>query len=432
MLENRIIKYRSIIFLFIIFIGVLWHFDLIDKLCCIPLILLCFIKGQKEDRWFNPFVLLIVTIVSFLVYFDSIAPFYLRDMENSTRWLIVCCLYALFAGMLFVPKNSVSPIYTGNKNENFYFVFCIGLLPAVLSFVLYGNTLSLSGDDLTEMKSERVIPVINELYPFLYASIIVSCKNDNFRQFVLSAICSILAALLSATKSSIFITFLFIVIGCTSFSPFEYNLLFLRIKKYVWLIIPLSCLFLFFFTSNRKNADSDLSYLEKSQSEVIGLSNNSDIARNLFNVYLYYCSPWSNLDYNIAYNYESGKGVNTFGQFPHRLGIEVSKVEKMNPTFLNTHSFITDFYIDFGWIGSVIASFLLGMLIYIIYLKFGLSDDSLMLAFYCIVAKSTILLFFSNHFTMGGVLNSFLSYGLYYLIFMVISSFKDDKTWTKY
>ena len=81
----------------------------------------------------------------------------------------------------------------------------------------------------------------------------------------------------------------------------------------------------------------------------------------------------------------------------------------MNPTFLNTHTYITDFYIDFGYVGAIIASFILGCLIFFFYKKYGMSNDPLLIGFYVLIAYATFMMFFSNHFVNGYLLNYFIT-----------------------
>ena len=88
----------------------------------------------------------------------------------------------------------------------------------------------------------------------------------------------------------------------------------------------------------------------------------------------------------------------------------------MQPAFLNTHSFITDFYLDFGYFGAMLASFILGCIIFYCYRKYGLSSDALLVSFYVLISYATLMLFFSNHFIIGYLLNYYITFGGYYLL----------------
>jgi oligosaccharide repeat unit polymerase len=65
----------------------------------------------------------------------------------------------------------------------------------------------------------------------------------------------------------------------------------------------------------------------------------------------------------------------------------------------NTHGFLADFYLDFGVLGVVCLSYLLGMLVKLSYVLAVEKPDVLSQSAWLCVGFASFMLFFSNHFT---------------------------------
>lgn len=382
------------------------------KILIVLLLLLTISKGRKQKLFFNPYYIFVSTIISYFLYSHSIGGIFLSDLGLDTQILIILCLYAVFCGFVTGEFLKVKAIISGNYTENFYFVFIVGVLPSLIAISLYGNTLDMSGEELLESKEKMSIPFFGQFAYWLPASIIIACKKNVSRWIVIATVASFIVALMSVTKTGMLIALMYLTIGLYIFNPdiLKHRFVIL-IKKYSFIVLPVFIISFFIFNNSlRHEASSDLemSYVEKSNSKV--WSSTYEFGQGMFLNYLYYCSPWSNLDYNIRKQHKKGYGSNTVAQFAHLLRLPEHRVEKLNPTFLNTHSFITDYYIDFGFFGAVIASYVLGIFIFFCYRKFGCSDDPLLLSFYILVAFATFMLFFSNHFNQGYLLNYFITF----------------------
>lgn len=368
-------------------------------------------NGRLQDKIYNPFNILCVTCLSYLCYYPLLGGMFLEYICDSTQVLIVLCLFAVFLGMFVVSRKNITPIDIGNRCANFWIVFIVGALPSIVAIYLFGNTLDMSGEEMLESKEKMTLPFWGQFAYWLPTSIIVACKKNNSKLIVISLIASLYVALVSVTKTGMLMACLFFAIGVTTFKPdIMQHKIALFLKKYAIVWLPALMLSYFVYNNSiRHEADSgdSMEYLERSGTSVVQGTDN--VAQGMFLNYLYFCSPWSNLDYNVLLNHERGYGKNTFGQFAHLLRIDEKRVPKMNPTFLNTHTFITDFYIDFGYVGAIIVSFLLGCLIFYFYKKYGMSDDPLLIGFYVLIAYATFMMFFSNHFVNGYLLNYFIT-----------------------
>ena len=398
-----------------------------QKVITVLLIIFCFRKGMTTKDLFSPYVLLIVPLTSYLLYFAELGPAFLADLQTRTDFLIVLCFTAIVIAFTVMKALKIKPVKTKRSyNENFWVICIIGLIPAVLSYILYGSVFDATGDAMLEIKEKQSLPVIGQLAYFLPASIIVACKNNNSKQIIIAVFLSFFAAALTLTKTSLLVALIFTLAGLYQFNPGIVNSKpALFIKKYIYIWLPVLVIYMFMANNSiRQEAQGGgaMEYVELSNSHLI--TNRGNLVQGLFLNYLYLCSPWSNLDYNVQRINEISGGSNSFAQFADKLGIKVETVEKLEPAFLNTHSFITDFYIDFGYLGAIMASFVLGCIIYFFYSKFYFSGDALLLAYYCLIAFATIMLFFSNHFVNGYLLNYLITFCGYYLIIHCLNNKK--------
>ena len=377
----------------------------------------CIIRGIAQKYIYNPFIILIPTLISFLLYIPEWGGYFFPNLCTLTQSIIAFSFIALFLGISFGINHNISPLIRGYEKESIGIMMGLGLINTIFVIAFYGNVLALSGDALLEAKEGTDIPIIGQLAYFLPASIIVACKRNNTKLIIFTIAISLFAAIITVTKTSILVSFFYILVGFLRFKPDILNSkIGYYLRKYAIIWLPILIIYMF---SNNNSIRSDaqggeISYFERSNSS-ISSEYQGDLAESLFLNYLYYSSPWGNLDYNIRNNHKRGYGVNTFAQFGKRFGIDVKTVKKIEPTFLNTHSFLTDYVIDFGAIGAVLASFVLGWLIAFCYCRYGCSDDPIWISFYSLISFATFMLYFSNHFNNGYLFNYFLSFGTYYL-----------------
>lgn len=414
-------KTITIIFLLLTILTLLYLEESI-KIILIPLLVVCFYLGHKEEVWFNPYNILIISLISYLLYDYRIAPFFLQELSISTELLIILCFTAIIFGFSFCRILNINNATSIKKTENFWIILLIGLIPTTASVILFGNILEMEGTEMLETREKYSIPLIGQLAYFLPASIIIACRNNNSRLICLSIFLSLLAAFMTITKTAILVCLIFVIIGFTKFNPDILQTKHIKILKKTSLFwFPVLLIYVFILNNSVRHdagTSTSMDYIERSGTMLV--DDYTDFGESMFLNYLYYCSPWGNLQYNIDHNSMVGYGKNTFAQFGKKFGIEVDTVEKIEPTFLNTHSFITDFFIDFGYLGAIIASFILGFLIYFFYRKFGISDDPLLLAHYALICYATTMLFFSNHFTNGYLLNYLITFGGYSALFRLI------------
>lgn len=385
-----------------------------SKIAVWLLLMICYNNAIKSKYWYNPYLLFMATIISYLLYWDELGGMYMDELCLNTRFYAILGMGAVVLGFTVCQKMGKKTVFVGSVTENFYLVFFIGLIPTVLSYMLYGNIASLDGEEMLEAKKNFSIPVIGQLAYFLPASIVIACKKNNTKLIFIALAFSFLAAIMTISKTALLLTLIFFLISLTKFKP---SIMETRVYKLVdrfkFVIIPFLIIVMFMYNNNKRHdADSnnEMAFVESSSSNVWGTDN---LAQNMFLNYCYYVQPWSNLNYNIEYNNKPGSiGGNSLAQFGKKLGINTYPRQKVQPTFFNTHTFLTDYYLDFGFFFGILISFLMGILIYSCYVKFGLSDDPLLISFYILIAYATVMMFFSNHFNNGYLMNYFITFGL--------------------
>ena len=278
---------------------------------------------------------------------------------------------------------------------------------------MFGNIVSLEGEDLLEAKEQFTLPILGQLSYFLPASIVVACKKNKTKYILIAIIFSIISALLTISKTALLLTVVFFLIAVSKFTPsITDNYIYKRFNTYKFIFIPILILFMFVYNNNKRQSatNRDMEFVESSS--VNSVWGKDNFSQNMFLNYCYFVQPWSNFNYNVLYNKENGKiGGNTLSQFAKKIGVKPQKIRKKNPYFFNTHTYLTDYYLDFGFVFGCFMSFLLGMFIYYCYSRFGNSDDPLLISFYILVAYATIMMFFSNHFNIGYLLNYFMTFG---------------------
>lgn len=389
--------------------------DDFTKIIAWLILILCYSKARKSQNWYSPYYLFMVTIISYILYWERLGGIFMDELSLGTRIFAVSGLLAVVCGFIVCQNFHRQPIKVGRMNENFWLVFFIGLLPTALSYMKYGNIAALEGEEMLEAKKQFVLPIIGQLGYFLQASILVACKKNNTKLIVIATLFSFLAALLRITKTALLVTTLFFIVGVIRFHPaITGSRLYKIADKFKFVVIPVLVILMFMYNTNKRNeaarGDNGMNYVERSSST---LWETSFLAQILFIDYCYYVQPWSNLNYNIENNHNEGTiGGNSFAQFGKKLGIHINAKKKIQPYFFNTHTFLTDYYLDFGPVFAIIISFLLGILIYTCYSLFGLSDDPLLISFYILIAYATVMMFFSNHFNIGYLMNNFITFGL--------------------
>lgn len=374
------------------------------------LIYYCVIEGKKQSHFLNPFYLLTLTLFSFVIYNEEIGGIFMMPLSDEVKWMIVGSFTMVIVGLKVGTNFTTRAKKVGCYVENYWVIFWVGLIPTLLAVYLYGNVLDMSGDAMMDAKEKMVLPGLGQLLYFLPASIIVACKKNNTKLIILSTTMALWAAYLTVTKTAIMVVMVFLLVGLISFRPsIVENKVAKFFRAYAVILVPVFLLYTFMGNTTKRLDATNVSTnsIQKAEST---LKYDSDFADGMFSNYLYLSAAWSNVEYNVVHNKVTGDGRNTIWQFARKVGVDYDKTEKIEPFTFNVHTYITDWYLDFGYFGPIVMSLFLGMFVFFCYKKFCLSDDPLYIAFYAIVAEATLMMFFSNHFNGGSVLNYFITF----------------------
>ena len=123
-----------------------------------------------------------------------------------------------------------------------------------------------------------------------------------------------------------------------------------------------------------------------------------------FPSYMYMTTPLSNFAYLVEINNEQTNGAMTLWPIISTFQLkrlydfeEIAKQFRLWP--YNTHTFLADFFLDFGTVGLVFLPIILGLLVYFMYVRSLRSIDVLVHAEYMYFSYAVLMMFFSNHFT---------------------------------
>lgn len=240
------IKMRHIFILLTLLITVIMVTFSGDYSKCFAWLLLvfCFNKAPRNS-WFSPYYLFMVTIISYILYWDDLGGIYMDSLSLYTKSFALCGMTAVVFGFVFGQKIWHKPIKVGGLTENFYLVFFIGLLPTALSYLLYGNIASLDGEEMLEAKEQFSLPVISQLAYFLPASIVVACKKNDTKKIVIALVFSFLAALLTISKTALLLALIFFLIAITKFHPaITDTRIFKLINRLKYVVIPVIVIYM--------------------------------------------------------------------------------------------------------------------------------------------------------------------------------------------
>jgi len=350
--------------------------------------------GKKSPSVINPYYLFLATPVSLTFYNEDLSSFFLSAIEGFTLIIIFLGIISFCIGLI-----SYTPLKLSKDNINYSFwpLFILGSFPYILGILVHG--IPIFSDDVDFVKSNFFLPIIGQFTVFLFFAQVLAFKKRNKFFMYLSLSSNLFFNIIIVMKSS-----LGLLLVTTIFCYLKYTKI--RLKKY---LIPLfSLLFfvtLFFFQyfGELRNKDN----IEYSYKTLISFNNSFLDSQGdvLYAPYFYLTTPWSNLDFNINKIKQYEYGLHTLRPILSILQIDeiVSAEKKLIRNYqFNTHTYLTDFYNDFGIIGVIFLSFIFGRFVMIIYYNMLLRNSALDDTLWIYFGFATLMMFFSNHFTSVG------------------------------
>lgn len=360
-----------------------------------PLIMLLLWLGLRSTQMVNPYLLFIIAPLSTILYSTAVSPVFLPELDNYTQFVILMGLYSYVIGLMCVQPNK-RRLVSRSANYSFLAIFIIGLIPHLAGIAVTG--LPILSENVRAARDAYLLPFIGQFVIFLPLSILIAFKRQSRYLVLLSTSVAMALSVASATKFLILFTALFIIFGYIRYEG--RNLLYIK-PIYLILLSAASLPLAFNFVFNVRDVGDQTVFLWTSL-----IYFNYDLldqnAQYTYLPYLYLTTPISNFAYVVEVQPELTLGARSI--FPVAAVLQLDGFLTLEPRPIrmpqfNTHTFITDFYIDFGVPGVMIMSLLLGVIVKITFLTAHASRDVMAEGAWVCVGFASFMLFFSNHFT---------------------------------
>ncbi len=377
-------------------------------------------RGLCIDRdWFSPFTLFSTYYICILLYSPAVSNVYLPELTVSALLVMCAGSVAFCLGMWSCGSSRVgrrtdlahrpgdSP--TGHPLEySHWWLLAIGLCPLAYSVITKGLPAvawrQLSSVEIQEQRLLFDLPIVGSLACLTSAAIVVAASTHRRRDIILVWTAAIFSATVLFTKGSVASVLFFIGygIGC-------YRLI--KSKQQVAVVVCLGVVlallmgwWCYYARTGFGSERVDLYELHYTRGSTDYFPNR---LTQFYPAYMYMVTPFANCQYVMQVQHEYSMGIRTLWpvismlQLGRLCGIEVEEKPFLILPY-NTHTFLADFYLDFGPIGAVVAAYVLGIVVYRIYLRSRHNADALIRAEYAFWGFATFLMFFSNHFTSVG------------------------------
>lgn len=354
------------------------------KVCLVFLVLYCISKGMKEEKLLNPYILFLLCPISLLIY-RKVGIAYMLDLTPKTYILAISNMIGFIAALNvtrpFTNENNcigVGDAYPDYRKHSFWLIM-IGTL-SILYTVFTGKYHPLSA--------------ILSMLPVMALSC-AFCSQD--KNLIMAVLCLfILPSFWFASKTGV----LTVVLSLAIFYEKQAIRTIKQRRKIVALSVVAILVMVWSFSyANKERGEYDstegLEYYKR-DGRVKWNYNAS-----LFMPYMYACTPWANLQYVTE-----TQDTRTYGLWFVKPFLGYAQLDdffqeeyKLKPySSFNTFTFIAVQFKDFGYVGSILISFLLGIFVKKIYTRYLISLSPLDIACYVMVIQAELEMFFSNHF----------------------------------
>lgn len=367
--------------------------DIHFKLVALLLFFVCIFLGLRDGCPFSPFFLFSITPLSLALYEYKFSTYYLDRLSPYVYILALCSIAAFIAGLALLTFQVKNHIFSGERpgeNRLFWPLLLLGMSPVVFG-ILMAPRVFFSGNFLGVSEYVGRVPMSSVFMLCRYPALSLALKSKSGKRITVSLLCCLLALILSFNKSNLAF-FIFAVLV----SVHRYCLSNQSAKRIFRLLCVASIVLLFasvtFYDDIRGDFDS---------TQALVRTGSSGLPEFLMLPYMYLESSWTNLQYVIE-----TQPVHTFGLWLVRPLLFYLRVDGafddaytlVPASSYNTYTYITIPWKDFGFIGAVVISFLLGLFVSYVYQKFRADYSPFWTAAYALNAVAVFEMFFSNHF----------------------------------
>lgn len=356
--------------------------------------------GLGENTFFNPYFAFAVCPLSLAFYMPNASRYYMADLNSKTYVLLVFNFIAFTLGLVFF-KN-INLIKARNKSKRWpkvnnpdinrrwavAFVW-ISLLPVLLAIIL-----GISGGWNNIKNAYEKIPLSGITNMLVFAGLVFAFKSRKKKTIIFSVLAVVITAVALLTKTSVMFAIV-IIIG--SFDKY-YNTKKFKKWQYILLFVAIILFAL---------ADSTYTEIRGAQLHVhamIERASGGILPPWALSSYLYLEMPWSNTQYVMQNDISSTNGLWVMKTFLGYLGLDSNYAqfyELQHPTSFNTFGYVIYFFKDFGFIGSLIASYILGVIINKLYAAYQTSTSPFLAVVYLFNFRAVMMMFFNNHWCTG-------------------------------
>lgn len=362
----------------------------------------CIIEGLKLDYIINPFLLFAIVPISLLMYDLSVSTHYLVELRSDTYWLSIYNMLMFLMGMWLSKHletrfsslwNSSCEISDGNASHSAYIFMAVGLVPSIYGCI-FGFGHLLSGNLYALKETVNAAPLASIFSLFLYIGVMFALYSKRVRTITFCVIALLFSMIINFSKTTVVMMCICIIVHIYDLTKEN-----AKIKKWFTIILAGALvLFLASFTIyNNLRFDYDIN-------DYFGeLGYVGDISAQWFLPVMYLISPWGNLQYIVDTTTELSHGLWILKPVLGYLQLDGiwASVYELVPRYsaFNTYTYISVLYRDFGFWGSGIASFFMGMFVMRIFkMKMLYFDSPYIKAVYALNAYAVAMLFFNNHY----------------------------------
>ena len=375
------------------------HGFLVSRFIVVCIFIWCVYRGLHEDYYINPYILFSLTPLSLMIYSDQVSSYFLRLLDQKT-WIIAIVNMLVF--LIAMNLANRKPVFEEDLHRLSFMTVERSdqslRRHAILMFVI-GKM-----PDLILMATGIAIPFGHFFSMFQFLGIAVAYKSGYKKlSFVFCGLYFIISLLTTFNKTSFLMLALVLMICLEGEAENK------KQRKKVVLLTILGAVFLVVIAFPLKdflaNGGSINNFFESDMNALpayFASRVNWNGPVQLMMPYMYFTTPWNNLQYVMETTKEHTYGLWLIKPFLSYIQVagKIDAYTALTPyqNAFNTYGFISVQYVDFGIIGSAFSSIVLGVLVGKVYRRYRYCPDGFNIGCYGLVACATLEMFFSNHF----------------------------------
>ena len=363
-------------------VGIAYNSFFACRIVVVGLFIFCLINGRNEQTIINPYYLFAVTPLSLMLYFN-ISDRYLGDLDVKTWLIAIINMGAFIAGLTLSRTKPKERLHDVTDNVS------IGRHIVVLSALSFIPTYLYAFRSIA-------LPFYSVLSLLYIPALVCAIYSGRKKSVVVILLLTVVPWTGNVSKMSILTLCLALIITYEMYHVLSSKD---RIVIIILCVVAFIVMLYAFSFANQwrgaKTATSQVQYYT-TYGGVMWSGN-----ALLFMPYMYLTTPWANLQYVMQ-----TQNIRTYGLWflkPFISYLQLDGLFEQQYMFIskssfNTYTFIAPHFKDFGFWGSIIPSFILGVFVKWVYDRAISTKRPLDVACYIYCAQATLQMFFSNHF----------------------------------